>query len=134
MKAYPDHIAPDEWNVVAFCICYTINSSILVTFEIQMKSYPPRRESNSETLSEGERTPSFPQTKMSQPSDTKPQLEGLMTKQELAHYCGVTTRCIDNWMSKGLIPYLKISRTVRFRLSNVEAHLDAYCGMVRRRP
>src|SRR5438552_3192439 len=60
-------------------------------------------------------------------------IEGLMTKRELAHYCGVTTRCVDNWMSKGLIPYLKINRTVRFRLANVEAHLETYCGIVRKR-
>lgn len=48
----------------------------------------------------------------------------LLNKAELAAFCGVRTRTIENWMKRGL-PYYKITRPVRFRLTDVMAFLDA---------
>jgi phage terminase Nu1 subunit (DNA packaging protein) len=42
----------------------------------------------------------------------------LLNKAELAAFCGVRTRTIENWMRLGL-PYFKIKRTVRFKLADV---------------
>jgi excisionase family DNA binding protein len=54
-------------------------------------------------------------------------------KKALAEYLGVTTRTIENWTlgkgnGKGIIPYWKIGRSVRFDLKAVRAALDARCG------
>jgi excisionase family DNA binding protein len=54
-------------------------------------------------------------------------IQRLLTKAESAHYCQVQTRTIDNWMKRGLIPYYKIGKAVRFRLDDIQAHLDKTC-------
>jgi excisionase family DNA binding protein len=61
-----------------------------------------------------------------QPSEEGGRLR-LLTKAESAHYCQVQTRTIDNWMKRGLIPYYKIGKAVRFRLDDVQAHFDKTC-------
>ena len=43
----------------------------------------------------------------------------LITKRELALECRCSVRCLDNWMREGLIPYLKVGRSVRFQLDAV---------------
>ena len=48
----------------------------------------------------------------------------LLTKRQVAELLNVTPRSIDNWMKRGLLPYLKIGRSVRFNASNVIRHLD----------
>jgi len=48
----------------------------------------------------------------------------LMTKREVAAYFKVTSRTVDAWMTRHLIPYCKIGRTVRFRRKDIESHLD----------
>lgn len=50
----------------------------------------------------------------------------LHTKDELARRCQVSTRCIENWMREGKIPFLKIGRSVRFSLSRVEESLEKF--------
>lgn len=50
--------------------------------------------------------------------------EGLLVKSEVAQILHVTPRCIDNWMEKGLIPYYKIGRSVRFRMTDVQSCLN----------
>ena len=49
----------------------------------------------------------------------------LLTKSEVAAYAQCTTRCIDNWMRHGYLPYFKIGRTVRFKGGDVDAYLSA---------
>ena len=49
----------------------------------------------------------------------------LVTKKEMAARMNVTPRTIDAWMSKGLVPYRKIGRTVRFDWGEVREHLNA---------
>ena len=45
-----------------------------------------------------------------------------ITKKEMAARMKVTPRTIDAWMSKGLVPFRKIGRTVRFDWGEVSAH------------
>lgn len=56
----------------------------------------------------------------------------LMTKLEVAAYAQCTTRCIDNWMRRGYLPYFKIGRTVRFKVADVEAYLSNHFRVARR--
>ena len=44
----------------------------------------------------------------------------LITEQELANHLKVCRRQLYNWRVAGLIPYLKLGKAVRFRLSDVE--------------
>ena len=46
-----------------------------------------------------------------------------ITKKEMAARMNVTPRTIDAWMSKSLVPYRKIGRTVRFDWCEVREHL-----------
>lgn len=48
-----------------------------------------------------------------------------LSKREIAHRLKKETRTIDNWMRRGILPYYKFGRTVAFRWSDVQAHLDA---------
>ncbi len=48
-------------------------------------------------------------------------------KRAVAEAFGVSKRTIDAWMARGLIPYYRLHRTIRFRLSDIEAHLNARC-------
>jgi len=50
--------------------------------------------------------------------------ESLQTKHDLAQFLRVGSRCVDNWMARGLLPYLKIGRSVRFRPSDVQSFLE----------
>jgi excisionase family DNA binding protein len=45
--------------------------------------------------------------------------EGLLNKRELAPKLRIGQRTLDLWMHQGRIPFLKIGRSVRFRLSDV---------------
>jgi len=51
-------------------------------------------------------------------------VEPLVSKKEVAKHLGVQVRTVDNWIGRGYIPYYKVGRSVRFRLSDVQAHLD----------
>ena len=46
-----------------------------------------------------------------------------ITKKEMAARMQVTPRTIDAWMARGLVPYRKIGRTVRFDWDEVREHL-----------
>jgi excisionase family DNA binding protein len=48
--------------------------------------------------------------------------DNYITKKEMAARMNVTPRTIDSWMQKGLIPYRKLGRTVRFAWGEVSAH------------
>lgn len=50
----------------------------------------------------------------------------LLTKRELAEKCKCSVRTIDKWISLGMIPYLKVLRTVRFDLDQVMEALLKY--------
>jgi excisionase family DNA binding protein len=52
-------------------------------------------------------------------------IDPLLNKREIAQRLRFSVRSVDGWMKRGLIPYLKIGRSVRFRWSEVERHLGA---------
>jgi excisionase family DNA binding protein len=39
----------------------------------------------------------------------------------------ITPRTLQNWQHRRLIPYYKVGRSVRFKLSDVKAHLESRC-------
>jgi hypothetical protein len=49
----------------------------------------------------------------------------LLTEQKLADHLMICRRQLYNWRMAGLIPYLKLGKAVRFRLSDVEATLES---------
>ena len=52
--------------------------------------------------------------------------DGLLRKRELAEKLAISKRTLDVWMQKGRIPFLKVGRSVRFRLTDVLEKLNAY--------
>ncbi len=52
-------------------------------------------------------------------------LEPLLTEKQVAAYLSLTTRHLYSWRMAGFIPYYKIGRAIRFRLSEVEKALEA---------
>jgi excisionase family DNA binding protein len=66
-----------------------------------------------------------------EPSADKP--EGIdsaclrpITKDELAEFLKVSPRTVDGYVSGRRIPYIKLGRLVRFRLSDVERALQRF--------
>ena len=51
---------------------------------------------------------------------------GLLRKRELAEKLAISKRTLDVWMQKGRIPFLKVGRSVRFRLPDVLEKLNAF--------
>ena len=48
-------------------------------------------------------------------------MQKLMNKKEMAEILGVTVKTVDKWVSKNLIPYIKISnKCVRFNSETME--------------
>jgi excisionase family DNA binding protein len=43
----------------------------------------------------------------------------------MATYFDVEIRTIEQWMKNGILPFIKIGRTVRFRGADIVATLDA---------
>lgn len=66
-----------------------------------------------------------------QPSVENP--EPFLTKTEMGKRLGICQRTIDDWMKRGLLPYYKVGRSVRFKWSEVEHHLSETCRVSRRR-
>jgi excisionase family DNA binding protein len=54
------------------------------------------------------------------------QSQKLLTKRDIARELQLGRRTIDVWMRQGKIPFLKIGKTVRFRLADVLEKLNAY--------
>jgi len=48
----------------------------------------------------------------------------LMSKTDMAAYLGVSDRTLEIWMRRRLIPYIKLGRTVRFRIASVLPYID----------
>ena len=48
----------------------------------------------------------------------------LLTETEACEYLRVRPRQLFNWRSAGLVPFIRIGRAVRFRVSDLDAALD----------
>jgi hypothetical protein len=56
--------------------------------------------------------------------ETPTAFPGLVTKKTVAKAAAVSTRCVEGWMQRRLIPFVRISpRCVRFHLPSVLAAL-----------
>ena len=61
--------------------------------------------------------------------DANTQTDDILEKTETADRLKISTRTLDEWMRKRRVPYLKIGKTVRFRWTDVVAHLEQNCRM-----
>ncbi len=61
-------------------------------------------------------------------------VESFIGKAEVGKRLAMKPRTIDAWMNCGLLPFYKMGRAVRFKWSEVEAHLSANCRVCRRNP
>ncbi len=52
--------------------------------------------------------------------------DDLLTKRELASRLKKTPRCIELWMQRGYLPYIKVARSVYFRWKDVLISLDRF--------
>ncbi|MDB6034903.1 MAG: Helix-turn-helix domain protein [Verrucomicrobiales bacterium] len=53
--------------------------------------------------------------------------EPFIGKAEIGKRLGVRPRTVDEWMRLGILPHYKFSQAVRFKWSEVEAHLAETC-------
>lgn len=58
-------------------------------------------------------------------SDSVPFEHRVFSKPQMAAYFAVEIRTIETWMKEGVLPFIKIGRTVRFRGGDIAAALDA---------
>ncbi len=85
------------------------------------------------------RTKNTPATPRSQRTAAKigaqiPNLaDGFISKVEVARRLGKTARTVEQWMQRGVIPYIKIGKgrraSVLFKWTDIEAHLKANFGV-----
>lgn len=54
------------------------------------------------------------------------QLDGLLTKRQIAERLQVSTRTVDAWMRAKRLAYIKAGKTVRFRWSDCLARLETF--------
>lgn len=57
-------------------------------------------------------------------------VEAFIDKAEVGRRTGMRPRTIDEWMKRGVLPYYKIGRSVRFKWSEVEARLQERCRVL----
>lgn len=59
--------------------------------------------------------------------------EGFISKADVAARLGKTARTVEQWMRRGVIPYIKIGKgrraTVLFKWADIEDHLKANYGV-----
>ena len=56
-----------------------------------------------------------------------PRSAGFITKQAAADLLGIKIRTLESWMARGLVPFLRIGRTVRFDAADLRQTLLANC-------
>jgi len=54
-------------------------------------------------------------------------IDPFLPKKQVAEHLHVSVRTLDIWMARGILPYYKIGRMVRFRLSDIQECFDARC-------
>jgi excisionase family DNA binding protein len=58
--------------------------------------------------------------------------DGFLTKKELALRLKITTRTIENWQRRGVLPFVKVGKVVLFHWPDVVEHLKANYRVCRR--
>ena len=58
-------------------------------------------------------------------ADSLTKKQSLVSPEQAADYLSVTTRTLANWRSRGFpnVPFSKIGRCVRYRLSDLDAYI-----------
>ncbi len=56
-----------------------------------------------------------------------PAVEWFIDKPEASRRLHASQRTVEQWMQEGLLPYYKIGNLVRFKWTEVEAHLNQRC-------
>jgi excisionase family DNA binding protein len=51
---------------------------------------------------------------------------GYLAKPQVCAMLGITQRTLEGWMQRGLVPYYKIGRWVRFSEADIHGHLRKY--------
>lgn len=51
-------------------------------------------------------------------------IDPILTKKQVAEPFHASIRTINTWMDKGYLPYWRIGKCIRFRLSDVQKRLD----------
>ena len=59
-------------------------------------------------------------------------VEPFLKKAEVCQRLQIQLRTVEQWMKRGLVPYYKLGRTVRFKWSEIERHLAQACRVSRR--
>ena len=62
---------------------------------------------------------------MNEQSDSHHRPEPLLTEVEACEFLRIRPRQLYTWRNEGLIPFIRIGRSVRYRRSELEAALDA---------
>ena len=57
---------------------------------------------------------------------TRQEFESYIGKREVARRLNRTVRSVDTYMANGILPFYKLGRTVAFKWSEVDAHLQAH--------
>lgn len=47
-------------------------------------------------------------------------------RHQLAAYLGVSARTVDEWRAKGVVPYTKVGRVIRFPRKGVDAAMTKF--------
>ena len=55
--------------------------------------------------------------------------EGWVGKMEVAQHFKISRRTVDNWMSNGCLPFIRLGRNVRFKLSQVDEAMHRRHGI-----
>lgn len=55
--------------------------------------------------------------------ESEQRIQEFLNKQEIAREFHITTRTVDEWMRRRLIPFTKIGRCVRFHWPSIKQHL-----------
>ena len=58
-------------------------------------------------------------------------LEGYIGKEEVGKRLGLRPRTVNAWMRRGLLPYYKFGKMVRFKWEEIQAHLAQKCRVCR---
>ena len=56
-----------------------------------------------------------------------------LSKAAVADLLGITGRALDGWMARGIIPYFKVGRWVRFYEEDIHTHLRKHYRVERTR-
>ena len=67
-----------------------------------------------------------------QPATNGQGVEGYLTKEEVAKLLKKTVRTIENWQRRGILPFVKVGRSVLFNWADVQAHIQSNFRVCRR--